>query len=228
MNLGICDFKGLLCSRLKAKWRWLGCAIVVASSSILYGIDPGLYSWTQIGVGAGASGSAGESGQHLTVTATGQRIDGRVDSFYFTARKASAGAEITARVGDLGGAQAAGIMVRNLMAPDSPNVFFGVSASDGAAYLSWRSEKRGTTSSVTLADHLAPTDWLRLVPEQSTVYAYTSTDGVSWAPLMAVELAMPNLTWIGVAAASGGGSSTVTRFDAVRFSHHSGYRVEVR
>ncbi|MEM7010697.1 MAG: hypothetical protein AAF585_04355, partial [Verrucomicrobiota bacterium] len=232
MNRNMLGVPGPL-SRGRNLVSWI-CVVLVLGLLTPFGItglNPSLNTWTQVGIGADASGSVSQSGGQVTINGSGRRIGSRVDSFYYVGRPVPVGGEVRVKLNTLGQAENAGVMVRSMMSPDSPNVFLGVSAQNSTPYLSWRTIKRGETQTLNfsafVAEGLSDTSWLKLIPEQSTVYAYFSNDGTTWIPLAAVELTMPASVFAGVAVASGDAVQDQAVFDEVGYTPIAGYRVEL-
>ena len=98
----------------------------------------------------------------------------------------------------------AGVMIRDSLAPNSPQAFVGM---DGGGGICWIKRDRvgGSVSMTTKSSRRTPSMiWLRLVRNGRTVSAYTSGNGYMWSKAGAVTMSLGTNIYIGLFAGSGG------------------------
>src|SRR4051812_6032725 len=130
-----------------------------------------------------AAGHSSVSGSTFTVSGSGSDIWGGSDAFHFHAQTVAGDGSITVRITgmtDTNGWAKAGVMIRDSLAANAPNVFL-------AATPEWHgitAQQRAATGDNTgnVAGHaVIPPYWLRLTRTGTTVIAATSPDGTTWS-----------------------------------------------
>ena len=105
-------------------------------------------------------------------------------------------------------ASAAGLMVRDALAPGAKNLFLRAS---GQVRLTYRDQVNGSTAGAGLANPGVPV-WLRLVRSGDAFTAYYGDDGQNWTQLAQVTVQMPQTLRLGVAAAGYSDAASTARF----------------
>ena len=129
----------------------------------------------------GLAGSASFANGTFTVNGAGQQIWGNADSFNFAYQTLSGDGSIVARVVSISPTSATpGIMIRDSLNANAMSAFGAYFCSN--AYLNYRSSTGGSTSQSSAAAGPLPY-WFEAVRSGSTISAFTSVDGVNWAPI---------------------------------------------
>lgn len=158
---------------------------------------------SQLGSGPMA-GSATESGGVFSVSGSG-RIEKTQDAFQFVWQEIEGNAEIVARVSqlhDTGPDARVGIMVRDSLAENSRNVFFGVNG-DGDYRWTRRTTAGAGTARSRSGSSQAGNAWLKLTRIDDQISVWKSDDGVSWIRLGGMSAFLPSTCYFGLAVASG-------------------------
>jgi hypothetical protein len=136
--------------------------------------------WTTEDIGdVGLAGSACYSNEIFEISGSGRNTALNADAFHFANKTFVGDGEIKARIvamDNSGGA--AGIMIRESMAPGAKYAFIGLTTT-GAAF-QYRLTTDGNSVSVANNVKVKAPYWVRLVKLRSLYTAYISADGVSW------------------------------------------------
>lgn len=146
-----------------------------------------------------------------TVVSCGAGIAGATDEFHFVYNYLEGDGSITARVESINDVHAwakAGVMVRANLDPDAAFAAILATPGSGVSY-----HIRSTTGGrVTTDDHVATPEqtalrapvWIRLEREGDHFSAFTSSDGVTWTPIVwgPQQVSMPPSVYIGLAVTS--------------------------
>jgi beta-glucanase (GH16 family) len=157
--------------------------------------------WVNQDIGSvGVAGSTTYASGTFTVNGSGTDIQGTADSFQYAYQAASGDCSITARVASQtnthGGAKA-GVMIRETLAADSPNMFMEVSPSFGL-YYQYRTTAGGATTAVSSGSGAAPY-WVRVTRVGNTFTASRSIDNVTWTTVTSTTIPMGTTVYIGLA-----------------------------
>jgi len=166
--------------------------------------------WLDQDIGqVGIAGSATFANGVFMVKGAGQQIWGTADSFHFTYLFLSGDGTIVARVASISPTSATpGIMIRDSLNANAMSAFGAYFASN--AYLNYRTTTGGSTSQASATAGSLPY-WLKLSRSGSTISAYTSADGVNWAPIgNSQTINMGQNVYVGLALTSNGGSTLAT------------------
>jgi len=176
--------------------------------------------WSNSDVGnVGIAGEACASGGVFTLSGSGHEIWGNEDEFHYVYQQMKGDGEIIARVSSLDALEnwtAAGVMMRESLAPGATNVFVNVTGA-GRYAMNYREE----TGRRSYARHSGSTlinlpYWVRLVRDGNRFESYFSTDGVNWEYFRATELAMQPIIFVGMAVVSHTNSQlAISTFDNV-------------
>ncbi len=137
---------------------------------------------------------------HLNTWAT--NIAGASDSFQFIYKTVEGESELVARILQVrytGPWARAGIMMRQSLDPNAPNIFIGAHPVRGGI-LQHRPQAGADTEMLPVPGLLAPS-WVRLKRVGNTFSAYSSRDGRQWRLAGRIELAMPGQIYVGLAVA---------------------------
>jgi len=136
------------------------------------------------------------------------------DEGCFVWQTLSGDGEIIARVSALEGADplaAAGVMIRDSLAANSPHMFLGV---NGKGVIR-RASRAKAGAPAAMRSHGAgrpPTVWLRLIRKGKIVSAYKSTNGVRWTLIDSQKTAFPANCYIGLSVSGGQESQSASSF----------------
>jgi hypothetical protein len=159
--------------------------------------------WLNNDIGSvGAVGSAKLSSGTFTLAGSGADIGGVSDEFHYVYQSLSGDGEIIARVVSLQNtntAAKAGVMIRESLAANSTHA--SVFATPSSGILFQRRTTTGGTSVNTTATGTAPS-WLRMKRVGSSLTAFNSADGITWAVIGSVTITMSNTVQIGLAISS--------------------------
>lgn len=137
-------------------------------------------------------------GLHRTFS-TGTNIAGLVDSFHFTHQPIVGNREIVTRIIRIprGPNAKAGLMLRESLKPDAPNIFLGVNASGGGMF-QYREQSGGESMEFQRPDLFAP-QWLKLKRNGNRISAFKSGNGRKWTLIQELDLQFPDEILAGVA-----------------------------
>jgi glucose/arabinose dehydrogenase len=148
--------------------------------------------WTSQDVGAvGAAGTGAYAAGVFQVTGSGANIGGMSDSFHFVSQPMSGDGEIVARITSVQNTtlnSKGGIMIRESLAPDSPNVAMVLTG--GNRFQFQVRTSTGAATTVTSGNQ-APPHWVKLVRSGDTFSAYRSSNGVAWTLYPASPVVVP-------------------------------------
>ncbi|MEY4939371.1 MAG: hypothetical protein RIQ93_1106 [Verrucomicrobiota bacterium] len=176
-------------------------------------------TWLSQDIGAvAAAGSTTESGGVITLVGSGADIWDNADEFRFRYQNWTGDGEITARVTGVSNTDRwakAAVMWRESLSAGSRHALMCVAAVNGTAF-QWRSTTNGGSSSVSGAGKNTPR-WVRLIRSGSTITAYESANGTSWAQVGApLTLTMNATIYVGLAVTShNDGALCTATFDNV-------------
>jgi len=152
----------------------------------------------------GLSGGTMFSNGVFTVIASGSDIAQTADAFRFVHLPATGDCTIIARVASLENHispwSKAGLMIRQSLTSNAPNVFIGVTPRNGVVW-QYRLTTGGNTATANAAGPTTPC-WLKLSRNGNTYAGYYSADGTNWTQLGSVTFAMPTSTYVGLALSS--------------------------
>lgn len=163
-------------------------------------------NWLNSDIGnVGMAGDACASNGTFTVEASGEAIWGNEDGFHYVYQQMKGDGEITARVTSLEQLDnwgAAGLMMRESLAPGAAHVFAHVTAV-GRYAMNYRTEAGGRS----YARHSGSTFinlpyYVRLVREGDRFESYFSTDGQNWRFYRRIEMPMQPIIFVGLATVS--------------------------
>ncbi|MDQ8179584.1 LamG-like jellyroll fold domain-containing protein [Pelagicoccus sp. SDUM812005] len=152
----------------------------------------------------GLSGTATFSNGSYLVEGGGADIWGSSDSFSFVSADATGDIAIVARVVDVENTHnwaKAGVMIRESLAANSPNVAVVVRPNRQLT-LQWRNATGGTSSNVGIVGDTSSVKWIRLIRSGNLFTGYYSTDGSSWTQIAAQSVAMSSNAKVGLAVTS--------------------------
>jgi regulation of enolase protein 1 (concanavalin A-like superfamily) len=148
-------------------------------------------------------GSYSSTNGVMTINAAGTDIWDQADSFFFIHLEISGDFDIRARVTALGDTNPwakAGVMIRESLDPQSPNVCTLLTA-DNAAGMQSR-DSFGATTTFTAGPWVHAPCWTRLVRRGDTFESLISEDGVNWTTIATRTVAMAATVHAGVAVTS--------------------------
>jgi hypothetical protein len=176
--------------------------------------------WASQDIGAVVlPGTSSRTPGGFTLTASGASIGGTSDSFQFASMPITGDATIIAHVTmmNTGGADRAGVMVRESLNPDSK--FATILLEDGGnVRLTRRTTTGGTAAtSGSISNTWAPY-WMKLERIGNTFNAYLSADGINWGAAFSTQtITMNALVYVGLATTSRtNNQTTVANFDGVQ------------
>ncbi|NLI77505.1 MAG: HAMP domain-containing protein [Candidatus Riflebacteria bacterium] len=162
-------------------------------------IDPATVRALDIG-GHTPPGSWTISGPNLLMDTAGQGFGGTDDSVFLLAVPGETGTEVTVRVREVGESNlraAAGLMVRQGLAADSPMVFFGCQPRQRLT--TWYRAPDWPIPVVLRADDLPGPLWLKARLHPGAVETAFSSDGHTWNGAEVLPLPASGPRWIGLA-----------------------------
>ncbi len=169
--------------------------------------------WSNVDIGTGILlGSASFNGGTFTQSGSGM-VAAQTDGLNFTYQTLSGDGSITARISVLqntGNASHVGVMIRDTLAPNSKQIFMGMSGTQ--SYRWTRRVSTGATASFgNSGNGTVPNTWVRLDRYGSTVHAYKSADGTNWTWVGATNnTTMGTNCYIGLCVSSGSGTTLNT------------------
>jgi len=130
---------------------------------------------------------------------TGTNITGLLDSFHFTHQPIRGDREIVTRIIRIprGPSAKAGLMLRESLQPNAPNVFLGVSAG-GGGMLQYRQQAGGDSVEFQRPDLFVP-QWLKLRRQGNRISAFKSGNGRRWTLIQELEMPMEDYLFAGFA-----------------------------
>jgi hypothetical protein len=138
--------------------------------------------WMSADIGTGMlEGSASHDAGTFTLSGSGV-IGGTSDRHHFTYQTLTGDGEIIARISNLqdtGNSSRVGVMIRDSLAPNSMEIFMGMTGSNAYRWMR-RTTTGGSTSTTNSSTGSVPNTWVRLVRSGTTITAYKSTNGTSW------------------------------------------------
>jgi hypothetical protein len=149
------------------------------------------------------AGRAAYAAGLFRLSSSGTNILGEVDAFNFVYQPLAGDSEIIARVIHAQRAAPsakAGLMMRENLRSDSPNVFFGVTPLSGGV-VQWR-EAAGQETIVADVRDLSTPLWIKLKREGDSFSGYKSRNGRQWGLVEKLSLPMANAIYVGLALAA--------------------------
>src|SRR5262249_27250842 len=139
--------------------------------------------WSAQDIGSpSVAGSASFNQGSFSIHAGGGDIAGRSDQFTFIYQQVAGDVDIAGRVDSVTAASSSsrsGVMIRSSLAANATFNYVAVSASSGVT-----SERRSNTQArQTSGPSVNAPYWVRLVKKGTTVTAYSSADGATWATI---------------------------------------------
>jgi hypothetical protein len=133
-------------------------------------------------------------------------IGGTSDKLRYTYQTLTGDGEIIARISNLqntGNSSRVGVMIRDTLAPNSKEIFMGMTGSGSYRWVR-RTATGGSTSSTNSNSGTVPNTWVRLVRSGTTITAYKSTNGTSWTTVgSTTNTTFGSTCYIGLAVGSG-------------------------
>lgn len=168
--------------------------------------------WSVDYIGSGLNtGATQYSAGNFTITGSGITTQTR-DAATIGWQTLIGNGSITAKIktiGTEGALPLIGITIRKTLAPNSPQVFLGVSSD---ANYRW-SDRRNTGESAVLKSYenfVPQSCWVRLVRTATIISAFQSADGVNWQKIGYTMVRYPSNCYIGLSVSSGSESITNT------------------
>ena len=176
--------------------------------------------WTATDIGTGMiAGSTTQSAGTFTQAGSGI-IGSTADELRYSYQTLTGDGEIIAKISslqDTGTSSRIGVMIRDTLAPNSKEIFMGMT---GTNTYRWdrRTTTGGSTSSTNSSTGTVPNTWLRLVRSGATITAYRSTDGTTWTSVgSTTNTTFASTCYIGLAV----GSGSTTTLNTSQFSNVS-------
>ncbi len=159
---------------------------------------------TDIGTGMLAGSATHNTG---TFTQAGSGVIGSTsDKLRFTYQTLTGDGEIIARISslqDTGNSSRVGVMIRDSLAPNSKQIFMGMTGSNAYRWVR-RTTTGGSTSSSNSNTGTVPNTWIRLVRSGNTITAYRGPNGTSWTTVgSTTNTTFASTCYIGIAVGSG-------------------------
>jgi hypothetical protein len=219
-------------------WRLLGSDNIVMGDQVLAGLAVSSHdaaasatavfssvvvvptpAWTHADVGAvGVDGSLNTSGTTIEVGGAGGDIWDAADAFHFAWVPLSGDGEIVARVLSIQNVRPwskAGVMIREVLNPDSAHAFMLVSSAKGYAFQR-RASTGGLTTGTAAGTGTAP-QWVRLKRTGDLIEGFRSNDGIAWTAAGSEVIPMGREVLAGLAVSSHVSTATSQAvFDNVR------------
>jgi hypothetical protein len=170
--------------------------------------------WTSSMVGNTAGSAVARSCDNSFIIYSAGFNFGAADAVQFLHRTLCGNGEIIARVQSVNNGGAAGVMMRETLAPGSKKAALKTRLTN----FLFREVRLTTNGNITSQQFPAPTlpQWLRLVRNGSTFTAYHSTNGVNWNVTYTTSVSMAQCIYVGVYAESINGTATTAAvFDNV-------------
>lgn len=176
--------------------------------------------WTSADIGGPSlAGQSCYQNATFTLQGSGADIGGASDQFQFAYQTLNGDDEYIGHISSLTGGNTndkAGIMIRQSLNANSPNAFVALSTGVGAIFQSRSTAGGATTTIIPTQNNITPPYWVKLSKSGSAYSAFTSPDGLTWAPVaLSVDLgfgAGGSSTYAGLAVTShnNSGLSTMT------------------
>ncbi len=162
--------------------------------------------WVSSDIGTGMlAGSATFNAGTFTQSGSGV-IGGTSDTLRYTYQTLTGDGEIIARISNLqntGNSSRVGVMIRDTLAPNSKEIFMGMTSSNAYRWVR-RTATGGSTTSSNSNSGTIPNTWVRLVRSGNTITAYKSTNGTSWTTVgSTTNTTFASTCYIGLAVGSG-------------------------
>lgn len=159
-------------------------------------------AWSGRDIGpVGRAGSENIDGTTITLRAAGNDIWDNADAFRFVQRPLRGDGTLIARVTAFQNTNPwakAGLMIRESLEPDAPNVYVLLTGEHGATF-QWRESAGGATQFASSLPAQAPV-WLRITRTGDTFTGYVSSDGAQWNQIGTRTIRMKPEAFIGFAA----------------------------
>jgi regulation of enolase protein 1 (concanavalin A-like superfamily) len=174
-------------------------------------------AWSAADIGAvGVSGSGTVSGTDATVIGAGADIWDSSDAFRYVYRPWTGDGQIVVRVDGVSSTHPwskAGVMFRETLSTNSPNLFAYLTPSNGVGF-----QARGTAGGATNFTGgpwwVSAPYWLKLTRSGNTFTAHTSADGISWIAIGSASVPMASSIYVGLAVTS----HTTAQTNTAKFS----------
>jgi sugar lactone lactonase YvrE len=174
-------------------------------------------SWSAKNIGAaGRKGVLVADGDVLKIWGSGYNIGGTNDQFYYVYSPLSGNGELEAHMMSqdaTDGSARAGLMLRETLADNAPNVFLAQTPQHGIA-LQWRRISGEATRQISGSQGNMPL-WMKLVRQGNMVIGWTSYDGSRWLKVQSVAINMSTTVYLGFAITA----HNETRLSRVVFMH---------
>jgi len=159
--------------------------------------------WSDADIGGPSiPGSASYRNGVYTVDASGNDISNQADQFHYVYSTMTGDGTIIARVvsqQNTDPGSKAGVMMRQSLAADSPNVLISTSPGNGTQF-QWRpGQGDGTTSYGSSGISAGAPYWVKLTRTGSTFTGYASPDGANWTKVASVTIPMSTQIDVGLA-----------------------------
>jgi len=169
--------------------------------------------WVSTDIGTGMlAGSATFNAGTFTQSGSGV-IGARSDKLRYTYQTLTGDGEIIARISSLqntGTSSRVGVMIRDSLAPNSKEIFMGMTGSNAYRWIS-RTSTGGNTSTTSSSTGSVPNTWVRLVRSGTTITAYKSANGTSWTTVgSTTRTTFGASCYIGLAVGSGSNNTLNT------------------
>jgi len=205
----------------RSKWLRYASAFIVTVIAFSYFTRPATVAqqtwvlptpWSAQDVGNPAiAGSATFDQGTFAITAAGSDIGGKSDQFTFVYQRVTGDVDVIARVDSVSAADTwsnSGVMIRSSLASNAAHGFALVSAGRGVAFR--RRASTGGQTNNTYGPSVAAPYWVRLVRNGTTVTAYSSADGITWATISSRTVTLGATAYVGIATTSRTASAATT------------------
>lgn len=188
-------------------------AIATATLQITVTAQPLPLPWLKGDIGTGMlAGSVTHNAGIFTQAGSGV-IGSTSDKLNFAYQTLTGDGEIIARISvlqDTGTASRVGVMIRDTLAANSKQIFMGMT-STGAYRWVRRTTPGGNTTSSNSSTGTVPNTWVRLVRSGTTITAYKSNNGTTWATVGSTTgTTFASSCYIGLAVGSGSNTTLNT------------------
>ena len=195
-------------------------SIAVSATAVPAGTSGLPSPWLDADVGnVGASGSAAFAGGTFTVRGSGADIWGTGDAFHFVHQPLDGDGVIIARVTGLQYTDPwakAGVMIRQSLDAGSPQAMMVVTPGSGAAF-QYRTNFNDYSYNIGGSAGATAPYWAKLARTGTTITAYQSADGSSWAEVGSATISMTPQVYAGLAlTAHNYGAVNTATFDNVQ------------
>jgi hypothetical protein len=142
--------------------------------------------WTSADIGGPSlAGQSCYQNATFTLQGSGADIGGTTDQFQFAYQTLTGDDEFIGHLSSLTGGNTndkAGIMIRQSLNANAPNAFIALSTGVGALFQSRSTAGGATTTIIPAQNNITPPYWVKLSKSGSVYSAFTSSDGLTWAP----------------------------------------------